>query len=1123
MIMTILSSFMTAFAYSPDKYAASSVLSSGKWAKVKVNTSGIQFIPNSQLVKLGFSSTDKVNVYGYGGRILPELLSESMPDDLPLLPVVRTTNGIYFFGTDHFRWSPASGTSNMKWKHEQNPYSEDSFFFLSDREIEPLQMETADLQPPSNFGGSVKNYFTARDVHETDIFIAHTSGRKLFGEDFRSPSTRSFSFSTPDNLTGDVNTRIMFGHLTSAASRLKVTSNGKLSGGVETSSLSAATSSSLFMMSTPSERSFSGISDKLDLTINFTGGGTISLARLDFIEVEWNRELKLLDGQLYFYDNARSSTCYDISGCSSSTQIWDVTNPEKPIEIKYTLSGSTASFISSGYHEFVAFDATAGYSVENAGSVANQDIHSLPTPDMVIISPKEFSDAANRVAEMRRKVDGYTVHVLTPQSIYNEFSSGSKDATAFRKMLKMWYDRGDNNNPTIKYCLLMGRPFYDQKHKTDRGQKLNYESLPAWQTTDEATETSSFSTDDYIGMVEDGGSYFQISTEKIKVAVGRFPVETTAEANQAAEKLIEYVENPILGSWRNDIMVIADDQDNGIHLEQAEDVVKGLKGNGNGNNFDYERLYLDSYPLEQTGVGAIYLQAQQKMFNKFNEGVIFVDYIGHANAVSWTHEHLMSWKDITSFTNKRLPFLLGATCNFGLWDADDKSGAEVMWLNPIGGIIGGMIATRTVFISSNGVLNSNFSRKVFERDRENKPKTFGSMMIEAKNDYLNDDNKLRFGFFGDPALRIPSPTHEIVLESIDNVEVSGITRPSDYPELMARQKVKIKGSVLNPDGSEASDFNGELSIKMWDAEKTITTYGNGDKGVVKDYNDRKTVLFRGATKIENGKWETEVRIPSEIENNYSPGRLSFYAYSESGIEANGHNENFYIYGYDTSAEDDSKGPDIKNFALNNTDFKDGGKIGTSAIVIAELSDESGINLSTAGIGHNLSLCLDNKKYYDDILNYYTPDPLDPNKGSISYPLKDLEAGQHTLTLVAWDNANNSSKAVLSFNSSVNLYPEITSLVSDCSPAKTDVTFSVTAEVPGAMSCIMEVLDLSGKTVWNDAMYSPSSSENTMRFRWNLCNISGVRVDRGIYIYRATVTSSNGAKTTKSSRIAVTAP
>ena len=79
-------SAITGNALPTDFYASSSALSQGKWARVQVKESGMQLISNSTLKSLGFTDPDKVNVYGFGGRMLSERLNESMPDDLPVVP-----------------------------------------------------------------------------------------------------------------------------------------------------------------------------------------------------------------------------------------------------------------------------------------------------------------------------------------------------------------------------------------------------------------------------------------------------------------------------------------------------------------------------------------------------------------------------------------------------------------------------------------------------------------------------------------------------------------------------------------------------------------------------------------------------------------------------------------------------------------------------------------------------------------------------------------------------------------------------------------------------------------------------------------------------------------------------
>lgn len=83
--LTLLSAvcFLTAFPLPASHFRSSSRLASGRWAKVKVRHTGMQLISNSTLRSLGFNNPDDVKVYGFGGRMLPERIDASMPDDLP--------------------------------------------------------------------------------------------------------------------------------------------------------------------------------------------------------------------------------------------------------------------------------------------------------------------------------------------------------------------------------------------------------------------------------------------------------------------------------------------------------------------------------------------------------------------------------------------------------------------------------------------------------------------------------------------------------------------------------------------------------------------------------------------------------------------------------------------------------------------------------------------------------------------------------------------------------------------------------------------------------------------------------------------------------------------------------
>ena len=759
--------------------------------------------------------------------------------------------------------------------------------------------------------------------------------------------------------------------------------------------------------------------------------------------------------------------------------------------------------------------------VENQGTVANQDIHGMESPEMLIITPPEYLAAAERVAKMHRDQDDMTVHVLTPELIYNEFSSGVPDVSAFRKVMKMWYDRDmeANGNQTIKYCLIFSRPTYDNKMVTSKVKAAGYPRVPIWQSPTGYTENTSYSTDDFIGMLEDNRSTLNMGNAKINVAVGRFPVRSVEEANTAVDKLIAYTTDPERASWRNNVMLIADDQDNAQHLEQTERMYANMIASNKGSDYLYERLYLDNFERQLTSVGLEYPEAKKRLLSKFEEGQALITYVGHANTVSWTHEHLLNWADINSFTNTRLPVLYAATCEFARWDADDYSGAEVMWAYPKTGVIAMICPSRSVFISMNGPFSAQFGKYALVRNRDGSPTRLGDSYRNTKNGIGNtDDNKLRYCLLGDPAMKMPVYSYTVETTEIYDVD---ITNPdSDLPTIEARSNPIVKGYVADADGNKAADFNGYIYLKLYDAEKVIETKGNGDEGKKVLYNDRKTKLYDGVTKVENGEWEAKIFMPSEIENNYTPGRLTYYAVATDGREANGATDRFFVYGYDPNAPEDNKGPEILKFVLNHDEFEDGELTYKTPVVYASFSDESGINLSDAGIGHALMLTLDGKTVYTDIMNFYTPDLTDNTKGSFTYQLPEIPAGKHTLTLSVWDCANNSSYATLNFNVAAVKDPDIYNISTATTTA--GIEFIISSDRPlAALACQLEVFDINGVRIWHNKSDDRTDADRALKMTWDYTTAAGNKVNKGIYICRATVETPEGKTAKKSKKIVIT--
>lgn len=1121
-----------------ESYASTSRLSSGKWVKISVKEDGMQFVSNETLKSMGFSNPEQVHVYGYGGRRLPQTLDASTVFDLPLQLSVYNGDGLVFFGT---------GTVNRTLRgsqviHEQNPYSTESCYFLSDVPLSETDNLPAPLKTPYGSDDKRIDTFTEYLLHEKEISAAGDTGSDLFGEDFRTTSTHTFTFDLPGAVTDEVQYKVCFAAKAGIGSNLTFSSDGKELG---TMFLSGSTDSgnhvNVGVSTVQSKVSDSG---KGNLTIKYAGSGVVYKAFLDYIECSYQRALTLGNEPLIFYYNVEVNEhpVFTVSGITDNTQVWDVTDPVRPVEVSYTKTDGKACFApaADGLRRYVVFNPrSVSFTPVSAGNVANQDIHSMETPQMLIISPKEYLLQAERVADLHRRKDGMTVHVLTPEVIYNEFSSGTPDVSAYRKLMKMWYDRSQDKEESSRfgYCLLFGRATYDQRKLTDNLRSSAYPRVLTWESTLDLsgsraslTETNSYVSDNYIAMLEDCGT-FVISQSQLSVGVGRMPVKSLSEARAMVDKLIKFVEQPDLGSKRTNVLILADDGDNAVHAEQSNNMYSRMIRNG-GEHYQYERMFIDAYEYGSGSYKKTYPQAKSRMMRLLEEGVGLWTYIGHANPTSLTAEDMWTYTDLTSMTNKFFPVFYTASCEFIRFDADAVSGCETMWLHPQSGIIAAIAANRKVFISNNGYLSLAFGENYFKRDSHNLPRRLGDIYKSSINNVGKDDNRHRYALMGDPAMRAPLPEYEVKVETIGDVvieEADDAVDTAGYPVISGLSKVKVSGSILTAEGELATDFNGTVVPTLYDAETVITTNGhntNADSstpdGKPISYNDRKSRLFSGNFPVVNGKWEATLLVPEEIENNYTQGRLTVYACREgendSRSDAAGSTDKFYVYGWDESAIIDNTPPEIVYMYLNNSAFRNGATVAPNPVFKTKVRDESGINISTAGVGRLLTVTVDGIKVYDNLNDYFTTDPGDPTAGTIAYPLTGLGEGEHELSFLAWDNAGNSSRATLNFKIAPSGSIPDLDIYTDASPAISSVTFYINS--PEAVMGLVEVFDLSGSRVW----YSDASQgDGAFSTRWNLMDKGGSRVPRGIYLYRATIRDAAGNETRATKKFAVGNP
>lgn len=1096
-------------AFSLDTYAQSSKLSAGRWVKIKVSESGIYLIPTADLQRWGFSDPSKVRVYGYGGASISDVLNaENYVDDLPQAMSESTSRGIVFYAEGPVAVVERAGRRD----YTRNYYSNEGYYFLTDSGEETITSTTG----TAGMSESVARTFTEMVYHEQELVSPGSTGHTFLGEDFTSTRARSFNFDLVDKADDNVSFSCHFATKTiGAGSQLGFSVNGNEVPDIATDIIDASVDDyHRHYVLKEMTRSVAVNGDAMDLSVSFRpSGSNVKMARLDRIVVNYTRNLRLSSGILDFYLNSRSAA---LGSASSGTRLWDVTKPGNAAKVNASLSGSELGWTAteSGLRHYIAWNEDASLpSPVYVGTVANQNIHGAETPQMIIITMPEWRDKAEEIAELHRKSTEMPldVMVVNQDDVFNEFSSGTPHVNAFRRMFKMFWDRGrEGADSRFGFVLMLGRGIYDHRAISNEVKMLGKPVLLQWQTVDGSHDNSSYTTEDYLAFLEDG-SGVKPGSDRHCIAIGRIPVTSTTDAALAVTKLRSYLADEKKIDWKNRIVLAADDENVGIHLEQMEDAYNAMISTEDGRNHLYTKVYVDAFPL----VDNVAVGAHDRMMRALNSGALWWWYIGHANTFSWTGEGLLTQQDIDAANFARQPMLFAATCDFLRWDLVDNSGAESLFFNP-NGVIGAIAATRPVYIAYNGDMTVALASKAFDRYDDGTPVPVGEMMRRAKNTMLgNEENKLRFVLLGDPALTLMSPRRRMVLDRIGGETVDADAQLT----IKARQEVTIEGRVLTANGTLAEDFNGVFVPTLYDAEYSTTTlsHGDGKESTFEEQGDR---LYVGRDSVRQGKFNVTISMPSEIASNFRPAALNMFAYTSDGRDASGVNRDFFVYGYDETREDDLTPPVIEYFALNSISFREGQKVSSSPTVIARMSDNVGINISSAGIGHQISLQLDGDKTYSDIVQYYEPGDEGPVWGTLSYPLSGLSDGDHSLRLRVWDTSNNLAESTISFSVKGGRVPQIINLYADCSPAVDRVNFFVEHNKPDAKADVtLAVYDLMGRMVWSTKRSGDSAAGPV---EWNLSDASGRRVSRGIYVYRATVSVDGEQHVSAARKLAVAA-
>ena len=768
--------------------------------------------------------------------------------------------------------------------------------------------------------------------------------------------------------------------------------------------------------------------------------------------------------------------------------------------------------------------------------ITNQNHHAAQAADMVIIIPtsQKLLKQAQRIKALHEQHDSLRVTIVPADELYNEFSSGTPDANAYRRYMKMLYDRAETEEDMPRFLLLLGDAAWDNRMRVSEWSTTSVDDfLLCYESENSYSHTYCYVSDDYFGLLDDNEGA-SLLTEKGDIAVGRISARTADEATIVVDKIDNYINNKEAAIWQNTVCMMGDDGNQNRHMADADSVAQLAETLH--PDLLVKRIMWDAYTRVTSATGNRYPDVTRLIQQQMQQGALIMNYSGHGRADAVSHEYVLTLPDFSITTSLRLPLWVTASCDIMPFDGQEENIGETALFNKQGGAIAFFGTTRTVYQPQNRLMNLAFTRQVLSQDETGRMMPFGEAVRRAKTELVTtgiiigyqpngqpiwstdrSENKLQYTLLGDPALRLALPSAAIVVDSINHTAVS-----SDIVTLKAGTTATIAGRVLNSSQQTDSQFNGIVNAVVRDAKEQIVCKMNDtsetDEPFV--YEDRPSTIFNGSDSVRQGQFTFTFVVPKDISYSDQQGIINFYAVNNAKTTtASGRFEQLVMNGK-SEESGNLQGPSIYCY-LNSTSFVNGGNVNATPYFVAELADEDGINAAGSGIGHDLQLIIDgdmNKTY--SLNDYFKYDFGSYTKGTLGYSIPTLDYGQHRLLFRAWDVLNNSSTAELTFNVVKDVEPLLSAIDCTPNPAKTTTTFRITHDRANSpLEVVIDVYDISGRHLWSHNE-SGTYSGNTLTVDWNLTTSAGSRLHTGVYLYRVQLSCEGSSYASKANKLIV---
>ncbi len=1091
------------------KSIINSVLANGQWVKFEAPEEGIYKIDYSMLSSYGIDPATvdprTIKIYNNGGKPLPENPDADRPEDLVenAIVVAGESDGkfdqsdyILFYGRGNNFWDYDSASHNIS--RVFNIYTDHNYYWITSGGINGKRaIDKTSLNQTGAYEQNSTKAFISRDDDKINIL---SSGRKFLGDEFNNVV---LSNTYTNKLDGRINSVPVEYHLSFVTASQNPTAIDVYENSTRIWHLNMPTAVSNYIDAkeyTATVFYNGSLADNRSiLHYNFTPNSASAKGYIDYYEIVFQKELQAFNDFLLFFSKDTSAVIkYHVTGFTNSNiKVFDVSDYNGMKQITNAqISGGECLFQANEQQgdvsKYIAVTGDQYKTPVNPQESENSNIHGIADgAKFIIITHKNFKEAADRLKNYRENQAPYKLStlVIDIDDIFNEFAGGLPDISGIRDFIKYAFD---NWQTPPDYVLFFGAGNFDYKDML--GYNTNF--LPPYETPESFNEIFSYSTDDFFINLD-------AANEKVDVATGRITCKTLESANNAVDKIIHYETSSDKGLWRNLITLVADDAYQGAKYENwgFTSSSESLANQVIPQSYNFNKLYMAAFPVVITGAGKRMPAGNKAILKAMNEGTLIVNFIGHGAPYVWTDEYIFEQGvSIPQLHNDRYFLLTAATCDFGYFDDPAfVSGAEELALKSDGGSIASIASTRPVYQDNNVRLMNKFFTELMQRSNDNtRGIAIGEAMYLTKQDpSLTDVNAKKFLIFGDPTVRLLNPAYDAEIDSINGQAVTtGL-------QIKALSHTRISGRIIHPDSTLWNDFNGEGNLEVFDSKRTETIANLNNEHVTRQGG----IIFNGRVSVNNGRFDADFVVPKDISYQDQNGKIVFY-FNNQTEDGLGYTNKIIVGGTDTSTTNDGKGPEIDIFfdnasALNST------LITPNSNLVIKLTDETGLNTTGTGIGHQLQGILNDQEDNPiDFTRYFTGD-LDAGgrSGEVNYKFSGLDQGNYSLKVKAWDVFNNFNTETVYFSVVSGDDLEIRDVYNYPNPFSGNTTFTFQRNQINDAEVRVKIYTVSGRLIREIENYH--TTDKFVRIPWDGRDQDGNIIANGTYLYKIIVKNLDG--------------